>query len=55
MTSATVFSASASGVRRAASRATRSLMAGSASQAASTSSMGGPAHTAAIEISGTFI
>jgi hypothetical protein len=55
MTSATAFSASVSGVRRAASRVTRSLMAGSASQAAPTSSMGGPDQTAAIEMSGTFI
>src|SRR5436190_4981362 len=47
--------ASSSGVRRAARRATKSLVAGSSSQAFATSSMGGPDQTAAAEISGTLI
>src|SRR5262249_34968623 len=47
--------ASSSGVRRAASRATRSLIVASSSHAFPTSSMDGPAHTAAMEISGTLI
>src|SRR5258708_21467251 len=49
------FSASASGVRRAARRVTRSLTAGSSCQAFSASSIDGPAHTAATESSGTLI
>src|SRR5262245_2165130 len=55
MVSAMLFCASSSGVRRAASRATKSLIVASSSQAFPTSSMDGPAHTAATEISGTLI
>src|SRR5262245_54101024 len=55
MVSAMAFCASSSGVRRAASRATKSLIVASSSQAFPTSSMDGPAHTAATEISGTLI
>jgi hypothetical protein len=53
MTSEIAFSACSSGVRRAASRATKSFIPASSSQAFPTSSMAGPAHTAATEISGT--
>src|SRR5262245_33885612 len=52
MTSEIAFCASSSGVRRAASRTTKSLIAASSSQAFPTSSMAGPAHTAAMESSG---
>jgi hypothetical protein len=55
MTSAIAFGASSGGVRRAASRATKSLIVASSSQAVPTSSIDGPAHTAATEISGTLI
>src|SRR5262249_12722807 len=55
MVSAMLFCASSSGVRRAASRATKSLIVASSSQAFPTSSMDGPAHRAATEISGTLI
>src|SRR5262245_62708659 len=50
-----VLCASSTGVRRAASRATKSFIVASSSQAFPTSSMDGPAHTAATEISGTLI
>src|SRR5262249_53467121 len=46
------FCESSSGVRRAASRATKSFIVASSSQASPTSLMDGPAHTAATEISG---
>jgi hypothetical protein len=47
------FCASSIGVRRAASRTTRSLISGSACQDFAACSIGGPSHTATTEISGT--
>ena len=53
MKSSAAFCASSSGVRRAASRATSSRTFGSLFHVSPTPSIGGPAHTATTETSGT--